>query len=46
MTIPHRDPDDGNGVLAGRLTATLVTHNPGWRLPRPSEIARRHNATR
>lgn len=43
----RRDLDDGNGngVLAGRLAATLVTHNPGWRLPRPSEIARRHNVT-
>lgn len=39
----HRDPEDSGDVLAGRLAATLVTHDPGWRLPRPSEIARRHN---
>jgi hypothetical protein len=39
----HRDTDDASGVLAGRLAATLVSHDPGWRLPRPSEIARRHN---
>jgi hypothetical protein len=39
----HRDTDDANGVLAGRVAATLVSHDPGWRLPRPSEIARRHN---
>lgn len=42
--MPDGDPD-ADGVLAGRLAATLVTHDPGWRLPRPSEIARRHNAS-
>ena len=31
------------GVLADRLAATLVHHEPGWRLPRPSALARRYN---
>lgn len=30
-------------VLAERLGASLATHEPGWRLPRGSELARRHN---
>lgn len=32
-------------VLADRIAATLVHHEPGWRLPRLSVLARRHNAT-
>jgi DNA-binding GntR family transcriptional regulator len=34
---------DAAGVLADRLAATLVHHEPGWRLPRPSALARRYN---
>lgn len=32
-------------VLADRIAATLVSHEPGWRLPRPSALARRHNVS-
>src|SRR5262249_23093418 len=37
------DQPDVAGVLADRLAATLVHHEPGWRLPRPSTLARRYN---
>jgi hypothetical protein len=37
------DEPDVAGVLADRLAATLVHHEPGWRLPRPSALARRYN---
>jgi hypothetical protein len=37
------DKPDVAGVLADRLAATLVHHEPGWRLPRPSAIARRYD---
>jgi DNA-binding GntR family transcriptional regulator len=37
------DKPDVAGVLADRLAATLVHHEPGWRLPRPSALARRYN---
>jgi hypothetical protein len=37
------DSQDVAGVLADRLAATLVHHEPGWRLPRPSALARRYN---
>jgi len=37
------DTPDVAGVLADRLAATLVHHEPGWRLPRPSALARRYN---
>jgi DNA-binding GntR family transcriptional regulator len=37
------DKSDVAGVLADRLAATLVHHEPGWRLPRPSALARRYN---
>jgi hypothetical protein len=30
------------GVLAGRIAATLVHHEPGWRLPRLTTMARRY----
>jgi hypothetical protein len=30
-------------VLVERIAASLVNHEPGWRLPRASELARRHN---
>jgi DNA-binding GntR family transcriptional regulator len=32
-------------VLVGRIAATLANHEPGWRLPRSSELARRHNVS-
>ncbi len=32
-------------VLADRIAANLVHHEPGWRLPRPSALARRFNAS-
>jgi DNA-binding GntR family transcriptional regulator len=37
------DVPDVAGVLADRLAAALVHHEPGWRLPRPSALARRYN---
>jgi DNA-binding GntR family transcriptional regulator len=37
------DKQDVAGVLADRLAAALVHHEPGWRLPRPSALARRYN---
>lgn len=43
MTYPSDDGPDVAGVLADRLAATLVHHEPGWRLPRPSALARRYN---
>lgn len=32
-------------VLTNRIAATLVHHDPGWRLPRPSVLARHYNVT-
>ena len=43
MTYSSDDEHDVAGVLADRLAATLVHHEPGWRLPRPSALARRYN---
>ena len=38
------DGSAGSGrVLADRLAAALVHHEPGWRLPRPTALARRYN---
>jgi DNA-binding GntR family transcriptional regulator len=37
------DKPDVAGILADRLAAALVHHEPGWRLPRPSALARRYN---
>jgi DNA-binding GntR family transcriptional regulator len=34
---------DAGRVLADRLAAALVHHEPGWRLPRPTALARRYN---
>jgi len=31
--------------LADRIAGTLVTHEPGWVLPRPSQLARKHNVS-
>ena len=43
-------PQDGAarpaiGVLADRLAAALVHHEPGWRLPRHTALARRYNVS-
>ena len=43
-------PQDGParpaiGVLADRLAAALVHHEPGWRLPRHTALARRYNVS-
>jgi DNA-binding GntR family transcriptional regulator len=35
----------GIGVLADRIAAALVHHEPGWRLPRHTTLARRYNVT-
>lgn len=35
----------GVGVLADRIAAALVHHEPGWRLPRHTTLARRYNVT-
>ena len=43
MAYSSDDKPDVAGVLADRLAATLVHHEPGWRLPRPSALARRYN---
>jgi hypothetical protein len=32
-------------VLADRIAANLIHHEPGWRLPRQSALARRFNAS-
>jgi hypothetical protein len=33
------------GVLADRIAAALVHHEPGWRLPRHTALARRYNVS-
>jgi hypothetical protein len=33
------------GVLAGRIAAALVHHEPGWRLPRLTTLARRYQVS-
>lgn len=43
MAYSGDERPDVAGVLADRLAATLVHHEPGWRLPRPSALARRYN---
>lgn len=43
MAYPGGEKPDAAGVLADRLAATLVHHEPGWRLPRPSALARRYD---
>src|SRR5215470_325190 len=42
-----RGPAQGQAVsvLADRLAAALVHHEPGWRLPRHSALARRYNVS-
>src|SRR5215472_18489457 len=38
-------PRPAVSVLADRLAAALVHHEPGWRLPRHSALARRYNVS-
>ncbi|MGB6453160.1 MAG: UTRA domain-containing protein [Streptosporangiaceae bacterium] len=38
-------PGQAVNVLADRLAAALVHHEPGWRLPRHSALARRYNVS-
>jgi hypothetical protein len=38
-------PRSSAGVLANRLAAALVHHEPGWRLPRHTTLARRYNVS-
>ncbi len=42
ITVPARS---SLSVLADRIAANLVHHEPGWRLPRQSALARRFNAS-
>src|SRR5260370_9765224 len=44
MSVEYSSDDkpDVAGVLADRLAATLVHHEPGWRLPTPSALAPRY----
>jgi UTRA domain-containing protein len=37
--------DSSASVLADRIAAALVHHEPGWRLPRLTALARRHNVS-
>jgi DNA-binding GntR family transcriptional regulator len=43
VALSGDDRQDVAEILADRLAATLVHHEPGWRLPRPSALARRYN---
>jgi DNA-binding GntR family transcriptional regulator len=38
-------PGTAVNVLADRLAAALIHHEPGWRLPRHSALARRYNVS-
>jgi hypothetical protein len=38
-------PGPSAAVLADRIAAALVHHEPGWRLPRQSALARRYNVS-
>ncbi len=40
---PGRSP--AASVLAERMAAALLHHEPGWRLPRHTALARRYNVT-
>ncbi len=43
--LAHPAALPGIGVLTERLAAALVHHEPGWRLPRQSALARRYNVS-
>jgi DNA-binding GntR family transcriptional regulator len=40
-----RDRAQSTGVLADRIAAALLHHEPGWRLPRHTALARRYNVS-
>src|SRR5215469_13148583 len=42
---PVKSAKSAVSVLADRLAASLVHHEPGWRLPRHSALARRYNVS-
>ncbi len=41
----HAAPRPAIAVLADRIAASLVHHEPGWRLPRHTALARRYNVS-
>jgi DNA-binding GntR family transcriptional regulator len=41
----HEVPRHAVSVLADRIAAALVHHEPGWRLPRHTALARRYNVS-
>src|ERR1017187_1737067 len=41
--VPGRSPSAN--LLAERMAAALLHHEPGWRLPRHGALARRYNVT-
>jgi DNA-binding GntR family transcriptional regulator len=41
----HQVPRHAITVLADRIAASLVHHEPGWRLPRHTALARRYNVS-
>jgi DNA-binding GntR family transcriptional regulator len=44
--LPEQEPArPASSVLADRLAAQIATHPPGWRLPRLSELTRRHSVS-
>jgi DNA-binding GntR family transcriptional regulator len=48
--VSRQPPSGGHGkpapaVLADRIAASLLDHDPGWRLPRRSDLARKHQVT-
>ncbi len=42
---PAPDRAQSTGVLADRIAAALLHHEPGWRLPRHTALARRYNVS-
>jgi DNA-binding GntR family transcriptional regulator len=45
VAVNGRGAGQAVSVLADRLAAALVHHEPGWRLPRHSALARRYNVS-
>jgi hypothetical protein len=46
LARPRRNhPERPRGVLTNRLAAALVSHEPGWRLPRLSVLAKQYDTT-
>src|SRR5580692_2489150 len=43
--VEEEGPVSNGTVLANRLAAALVHHEPGWRLPRHTALARRYNVS-